>query len=194
MSARLADVEWPRRTERLTLRRATADDLDAVFAIRSQPGGSEWLTTGADDRAVFDEHHASPERLAKTLVVEYDGEVVGDTMISLGNAWSQSEVKELAADAEAELGWVIAPAHQGKGFAREAIEEMLRVCFDGLGVRRVTAGCFAANEPSWRLMERLGMWREYAGRGDGLHRSGQWMDGYAYALDADTWRASRGRH
>ena len=34
------------------------------------------------------------------------------------------------------------------------------VCFVDLGLRRVTANCFADNEASWRLMERLGMRRE----------------------------------
>lgn len=191
MSARLDEVEWPRRTERLRLRRATLDDLDAIFEIRSQPGVSDWLTTAAEDRDVFRTNHGAPARLAKTLVVELDGEVIGDTMVSLSNAWSQTEIADRAVDAEAELGWVIAPSHQGRGYAREAIEELFRLCFEDLGVRRVTAGCFAANEASWRLMERLGMWREYSGRGDGLHRSGEWMDGLAYAIDVDVWRSSR---
>ncbi|MAT05416.1 MAG: GNAT family N-acetyltransferase [Acidimicrobiaceae bacterium] len=188
MSARLGQIEWPRRTERLAVRRASVDDIDAIFAIRSQPGVSEWLTTAADDRDVFQAHYAAPDRLAKTLVVELEGEIIGDTMVSLSNAWSQTEIAAQAVDAEAELGWVIAPAHQGRGYAREVIEELFRLCFDDLGVRRITAGCFAANEASWRLMERLGMWREYAGRRDGLHRSGRWMDGLAYAIDVDEWR------
>jgi RimJ/RimL family protein N-acetyltransferase len=69
------------------------------------------------------------------------------------------------------------------------VEEVLRVCFDVLGLRRVVAGCFAANTASWRLMERVGMRREgYAVR-DALHRSGEWMDSCEYALLAEEWRA-----
>ena len=192
MSSRLDEIEWPRHTERLSIRRATADDLEAVYTIRAQPGVSEWLNTRAEDRDAFVARYGGPDRLSKALIVELDGEVIGDMMLSISNAWSQSEVAAQAVDAEAELGWVLAPSHQGKGYAAEVIEEMFRICFDELAIRRVTAGCFAANEASWRLMERVGMWREYAGRRDGLHRSGKWMDGFAYAIDVDEWRATRG--
>ena len=52
----------------------------------------------------------------------------------------------------------------------------------------MTAGCFAANEQSWRLMERLGMRRESHSLRDGLHRTRGWLDGYEYALLAEEWR------
>ncbi len=60
-----------------------------------------------------------------------------------------------------------------------------------LGLRRVTAGCFAANEASWRLMERVGMRREIHTVRESLHRSGEWLDGMGYALLADEWRELR---
>ena len=68
------------------------------------------------------------------------------------------------------------------------MRELLRVCFDELGLRRVTADCFAANEASWRLMERVGMRREVHTLRESLHRSGEWLDGLGYALLADEWR------
>jgi RimJ/RimL family protein N-acetyltransferase len=37
-------------------------------------------------------------------------------------------------------------------------------------------------------MERVGMRREQHTVRDALHRSGEWMDGYGYALLADEWR------
>ena len=43
-----------------------------------------------------------------------------------------------------------------------------------LRLRRVTAECFSAHEPSWRLMERLGMRRETHPVSESLHRSGAW--------------------
>jgi len=57
-----------------------------------------------------------------------------------------------------------------------------------LGLRRVTASCFAANEATWRMMERVGMRREVHTVRDSLHRSGAWLDGFGYALLADEWR------
>jgi RimJ/RimL family protein N-acetyltransferase len=52
----------------------------------------------------------------------------------------------------------------------------------------VTANCFAGNEASWRLMERVGMRRELHTVRESLHRSGEWLDGLGYALLADEWR------
>ena len=71
----------------------------------------------------------------------------------------------------------------------EAVRELLRACFEDLGVRRVVAHCFAANTGSWRLMERLHLRRETHTVRDSLHRDGEWLDGYSYALLADEWRS-----
>lgn len=187
MSPRLTELNWPRHTDRLSLRLAEPGDLDAIWAIRVKPGVSEWLTTAADDTAAFRDYYSEPERMAKTIVVELDGSLIGDCMIAIQDAWSQTEVAHLGANTQAELGWVLDPDHQGKGYATEVVRELIRLCFDELGLRRVTAGCFAANEPSWRLMERVGMRREFEGRKDGLHRSGEWMDGLDYSLLAEDW-------
>ena len=62
---------------------------------------------------------------------------------------------------------------------------------EDLGLRRVVATCFADNEPSWRLMERIGMRREQHAVKDALHRSGAWLDSYGYALLATEWATRR---
>jgi RimJ/RimL family protein N-acetyltransferase len=130
-----------------------------------------------------------PGRLERTLVVELAGVVIGDLMIRVEDAWAQVEVKEQARGVQAELGWVLDPGHQGKGYATEAVRALLGLCFDALGLRRVTAGCYAPNEASWRLMERVGMRCEVHTVRDSLHRSGEWVDALGYALLADEWRA-----
>lgn len=81
------------------------------------------------------------------------------------------------------------PRPTGQGYATEAAAALLRICFEDLGLRRVTAQCFADNVASWRLMEKLGMRRETHTVRESLHRSGAWLDGYAYALLAEEWRA-----
>ena len=62
---------------------------------------------------------------------------------------------------------------------------MLDLAFDDLGLRRVTAGCFAANTGSWRVMEKCGMRREQHGVRDSWHAELGWVDGYTYAVLAD---------
>jgi RimJ/RimL family protein N-acetyltransferase len=185
----LDDISWPRRTNRLLLRRATGEDVDAIGAIRAIEGVSEWLTVDGHDRAVLDAHLRRGERLSATLVVEAGDTIIGDLMFKDQVAWTQAEVADQAAGTQAELGWVIHPEHTGHGYATEAVEELLRLGFEVLRLRRLVAECFADNEASWRLMERIGMRREVHTRRDSLHRSGRWLDAYGYAMLADEWRA-----
>lgn len=183
----LERVRWPVRTSRLTLRRAGVEDADAIYAYRCLPQVDRWLSQRFADVEEWRTHHAEPDRLAKTLVVEAEREVVGDLYLAVRDGWSQRDVADRPHDDEAEIGWVLSPRHQGHGYATEAVGALLRVCFADLGLRRVVANAFAANEPSWRLMERVGMRREGVGVRDSLHRDLGWVDGVSYALLADEW-------
>jgi RimJ/RimL family protein N-acetyltransferase len=185
------DVRWPIHTERLLLRPAGVEDAEATWRIRRLEEVGRWLTRAPQSFEEHRTHFTEPGSLATCLAVERKGEVIGDLMVKVGDAWAQAEVSERAVGTQAELGWVFHPDVGGRGYATEAVREALRVCFEDLGVRRVTADCFAANEASWRLMERLGMRREAHTVSDALHRSGQWLDGLGYALLADEWRAQR---
>jgi len=109
-------------------------------------------------------------------------------MLRRDDPWAQLEMTDQARGTQAELGWVLDPAHSGHGYATEAVRELLRHCFQDLGVRRVTANCFLDNDTSWRLMERVGMRRETHAVRESLHRPGHWLDTVAYALLADEWR------
>jgi RimJ/RimL family protein N-acetyltransferase len=189
MASRLDGVSWPVRTERLRLRRAEEADLDATWRFRRLEGVSDWLTSAPSDRDEYRAKFENPERLAKTLVIEREGLVIGDLMLGIEDAWAQSEVAAEAEGVQAELGWCLDPGEGGRGYATEAVQALIRLCFEGLGLRRVTAQCFADNTASWKLMERVGMRREAHTIRESLHRSGAWLDGLAYALLADEWRA-----
>jgi RimJ/RimL family protein N-acetyltransferase len=127
------------------------------------------------------------DRLAATVIVERDGVLIGDLMLRIEDAWAQAEVADQARGKQVELGWVLDPAHTGKGYATEAVRRLLAYCFTDLRVQRVVANCFLANEASWRLMERVGMRREGHAVAESLHRSGQWLDTVTYALLATQW-------
>jgi RimJ/RimL family protein N-acetyltransferase len=188
MGTPLDPVPWPVRTDRLTLRPATGDDVEATWAYRRLPEVSRWLTSESTIVEEYTARFTDSDRLARSLVVELDGDVIGDLMVKLGDALAQAEVEEQARAVQAALGWAFHPGHARHGYATEAVRELLRVCFDDLHLRRVTADCFADNEASWRLMERVGMRREISTVRDSLHRSGEWLDGLGYALLADEWR------
>jgi RimJ/RimL family protein N-acetyltransferase len=185
----IADVDWPVRTERLSIRPTTADDAGATWDYRRVPSVAMWMTAAPTSFKEYADLWAQEDRMSKTFIMERDGTIVGDLMIAIEDAWGQTEVKEQAEKTQAELGWCLKPEAEGQGLATEAVRELFRICFEDLGLRRVTAICFSANEPSWRLMERVGMRRESHNVKDALHRSGEWMDGFTYALLADEWRA-----
>lgn len=185
----IGDVAWPVHTERLSIRPATADDAEATWDYRRIPSVAMWMTTAPTSLEEYADLFVLEDRLPKTFIMERDGTVVGDLMIAIEDPWAQTEVKDQAKGLQAELGWCLRPEAEGQGLATEAVVELFRICFEDLGLRRVVANCFTANEPSWRLMERVGMRREEHAVQDSLHRNGEWMDGYRYALLADEWRA-----
>ena len=188
--ADIAALDWPRRTARLTIRPVTADDFAALWEIRRQESVGRWMTSASQDRDRFLELMAEADRMAKTLVIEREGTVIGDLMLAPEDAWSQAEVADRAKGVHAEIGWCLDPAVEGHGYATEAVRELIAIAFEELGFRRLVAHCFAANEPSWRLMERVGMRREAHLVQESLHRDGTWMDGFSYGLLAEEWSAS----
>lgn len=166
-----------------------------MFAFRSRPEVGRWLASLPADRVGF--RQAFSLGLAHTLVVSEAGapaRVVGTLRLAVQDGWAQKEIRHLAKDAQAELGWSFDPGVQGQGFATEAVAELLAMAFaappTGLGLRRVEAHAFADNHPCVRLMERVGMRLEAYHVADSLHRDGTWRDGVTYALLACEWRAA----
>jgi RimJ/RimL family protein N-acetyltransferase len=195
-----APAETPRpvldrtlRTPRLSLRPGTASDAGPTWAYRRLASVNEWLTGCPADLAGYRESFAEPGRLANTVIVTLGHDdaapIIGDFMLRREDAWAQFDVADRARNRQAELGWVLDPAHTGHGYATEAVRELLRYSFQELAVHRVTANCFLDNEASWRLMERVGMRREMHAVRESLHRSGKWLDAVGYAILEDEWPA-----
>jgi RimJ/RimL family protein N-acetyltransferase len=189
MTPGVDDVEWPVQTRRLTIRPALPADSEKTWTYRRLPSVGQWLSHSPKDLEEHKKWFEDPGRLAKTLIIEREDEAIGDLMLSIEDAWAQSEIAHQARRVQAELGWCLSPEHGGHGYATEAVTELIRICFDELGLRRVKADCFADNEASWRLMERVHMRRELHTIRESLHRSGDWLDGFGYALLAEEWRA-----
>lgn len=85
-----------------------------------------------------------------------------------------------------EIGYRMHFDAQRRGYAFEACSRLLDHLFGEIGVRKVVALCVADNEPSWRLMAKLGMQRE--GRLREYSRlDGRWHDEFVYGLLAREW-------
>lgn len=183
-------ISWPVRTERLSIRPATTEDLEALGRIQNLPEVATWLPSTTGTQADYLLRMGRDQLLPRTLAVLLDSVIIGELYLHVTSGWAQREVADDARDCEAEIGWGLDPAYQGHGYATEAASELVRLCFEVLGVRRITAGAFADNDRSLRIMERLGMRQETRGVRTTLHRSGSWVDNTVHALLADEWRGT----
>jgi RimJ/RimL family protein N-acetyltransferase len=92
----------------------------------------------------------------------------------------------------AELGYWIARAYWGLGYATEAAAAVVRYGFEELGLNRIFAQHFTTNPASGRVMQKLGM--QYEGRRRGhILKWGQFMDDEVYAILAEDLAARRPR-
>ena len=181
---------WPRRTERLELRPPTEADLDAVLAWRNHPEVNRWLLrtevdpeayrelwrSGADDPL---DHHV--------VAVAATARSSARSRSRCATAWGRARTRRRAG-ARGRSATSLDPAHHGRGYATEMVRAALDLAFGDLGLRRVTAGCFADNVASWRVMEKVGMRREQHGIRDSWHAELGWVDGFTYAVLADERR------
>lgn len=89
------------------------------------------------------------------------------------------------------LGLVIGErALWGRGYGREALEGLLRVCFERLALRRVGAQVYATNARSLRLFEGAGFVREGALR-EHVVKDGAPVDEVMLGLLRREWLARR---
>jgi RimJ/RimL family protein N-acetyltransferase len=61
---------------------------------------------------------------------------------------------------DAEIGFTLAPQHQGYGYATEAVRRLLHYLLIERGKHRVRATCDDRNMGSAAVLERVGMRRE----------------------------------
>ena len=87
-----------------------------------------------------------------------------------------------ARNARLEIGYILAPARQGRGLMTEAVEAIVAYCFDKLGVHRIEALIHPDNAASIRLVERLGFRREGGPLRDRWRRGEGYMSVMMYGL------------
>jgi RimJ/RimL family protein N-acetyltransferase len=179
---------WPRRTERLELRLPTDADLDAVLAWRNAPAVTRWLLRTEVDPAQFKYawRRGAEDPRDHSVVALADGVLVGTLSIEVVDGMGQGP-QSPAQGSEGQLGYLVDPAQHSRGYATEMVRAGLDLAFGDLGLRRVTAGCFADNVASWRVMEKAGMRREQHGIRDSWHAELGWVDGFTYAVLTDEW-------
>ena len=180
------------RTDRLLLRRWRAEDRDPFAAMNADPAVMEHmqgLLTRERSDAFVDRIEAHWDGHGWGLwAVE-----VPDTAPFVGyvGLWPADYVKP----GTVEVGWRLAHAHWGRGYATEAAREALRFGFTDVGLDEIVSFTVPQNERSWRVMERIGLVRDPAG--DFEHPN---VDAVAYPelvrhvlyrLPRDSWKRQR---
>ncbi len=175
------------RTKRLLLRDFSADDWPAVLAYQSDPRYLRyypWEQRTPDDARAFvqmflDQQAERPRHRYQLAIT------LPDTGALIGNCGVRLERAEARA---ASLGYELAPAAWGQGYATEAARAMLAFGFRALGAHRVWAECLAENVGSARVLEKLGLRREAHLR-DHEWFKGRWWDTLIYAILEDEWQS-----
>jgi RimJ/RimL family protein N-acetyltransferase len=143
-------------TERLVLRRSRPQDAESISAYRSDPDVNQYQGWDRTDPEGIRAEIAEMESRApggaggwvQFTVEERDGgRLVGDVGISAVDS-EPSVVK---------IGYTIAPAFQGRGYATEAVRALVDYAFETLGAERVRAFAAAENVPSLRVAENVGL-------------------------------------
>ncbi|MGW3290971.1 GNAT family N-acetyltransferase [Streptomyces sp. NPDC001002] len=146
-------------TERLTLRRFTADDADLLVELDSDPAVMRYLTGGSPTAPdIVRELHlpriiAGYERWRGDLGLFAAQEKDGGAFIG----WFCLRPEQEGPLDEAELGYRLRQAAWGKGYATEVSRALLVKAFAGLGLRMVWAETMTVNRGSRNVMEKLRM-------------------------------------
>jgi RimJ/RimL family protein N-acetyltransferase len=178
--------DWPMHTERLLLRPFEEGDLQALHTMQSDEEVVRYLYQGVRS---LDEVRTSLARKMNSVSIKGEGDgvtaavILRDTgeLVADISVWLLSEGHE-----QGELGFVVHPAHQRKGYATEASRRMLAFAFTTMRVHRVIGRLEARNVASARVMEKLGMRRE-AHFIENEWVKGEWQSEFVYALLAEEW-------
>ena len=143
----------------MKIRDAVAEDLPAIVEIYNSTIPSREVSADTEPVSVeqrlpwFEEHEPTRRPI---WVMESAGEVVG--WLSLSDFFDRRP----AYHATAEIGVYVREDHRGEGIGRRLLEEAI-LRGPELGLKTLTAGAFAHNEASVRLLEGMGFrkWAQF---------------------------------
>jgi len=180
--------DYPIKTDRLVLRPFTDADLDALYAYQRLPEVARYLMWPARDREQvatalkYRVEHPTLEKEGDVLVLAVEHQETGALLGDVNLAWVSTQHRT------GEFGFVFDPRHHGKGYAREAATEILRLGFEQLGLHRIIGRADARNGASTGLLTRLGLRKEAHFVKNELVK-GEWTDEVVFAMLAEEWQA-----
>ncbi|WP_367209569.1 GNAT family N-acetyltransferase [Sphingobacterium sp. R2] len=145
-------------TERLTLRRADATDIPQLYRLRSDEQIMKYIprpvATSPDEIAEFlrltDEKITSNEMINWKISIKGDSTLIG----TIGFYYIKPE------HYRAEIGYMLLPEFQGKGYVTEAIAAVVNYGFEAMGLHSIEALVDPENIASCAVLEKCGFVRE----------------------------------
>ena len=145
-------------TERMQLRRFTAEDVDLLVELDSDPAVMRFITGGRPTPREEIETDILPWWLA--YYERYAGygfwaaiELASGAFVG----WFHLRPADDDLPHEPELGYRLRASSWGKGYATEGSRALVEHAFRELGAERVTAETMAVNTASRRVMEKAGL-------------------------------------
>lgn len=172
-------------TPRLWLQRLAPAHVPALIAYRQLPEVMRYLSRRPiTAESVLEEIEYSQDapfgtpghRVRLVIVPKGTTTVVGDCVLKIPEDEPQ----------QGSLGYAVDPAYQGKGYATEAVQAVVRYAFETLRLHRLTATIFAEHTASIKVVERAGMQREAYFR-QAVWRDEAWIDDAVYAVLREEW-------
>ncbi len=143
-------------TERLRLRQWRDADRGPFAALCADPRVMEFLTSDRDRAAADAAIDKWQSRIAQIGWGFWAVELKRINAF-IGFAGMQVPAEPHPFLPCVEIGWRLAAAHWGSGYATEAGKDVLRIAFEVLSLQEVVASTAIGNRRSSAVMERLGM-------------------------------------
>lgn len=141
-------------TERSILRQLTKTDAAQVFTMRNDAVITKY--TGGPKAKVLADAEDFIERI-NSYVINNESILWGITLKGEEHLAGSICIWNIVTDEDsAELGYVLLPAHQGKGLMDEALKAVIAYGVEVMGIKLLEAYTHEENDPSIRLLLRNG--------------------------------------
>ncbi len=176
-------------TQRLSLRPISINDAEEIFAYRSDAVTNKyqgWIPTKIEDVLYFITDRVSPTIdkngtwFQFVITLKPGGEIIGD----IGLHFFDIENKQV------EIGCTLNKDYQKKGYASEAMCEVIKFIFISLNKHRITASVAPENLSSIRLVTKLNF-RKEAHFKQSILSNGKWIDDLIYAILRSEWSGDK---
>ena len=145
-------------TERLLLRRVDANDINEIFALRSNPETMKYIprplvkTDGdaLEHIAMIDSKIDSNEGINWAITLKDNPKLIG----VIGHYRIKPE------NYRAELGYMLLPEYHGKGIVSEAVKEAVKYGFQMMKLNSLEAIIDPENHASAKVLEKNGFVKE----------------------------------